>query len=618
MKYKISGIDTSIRENIEKIRDRLRLEIDAEGVPIKVTKGEKAVLDVKPHEVNITYTRVYEVFYALKQLVSIDKKSYTHNISCTFEKLGVMMDCSRNAVPSVEFLKDFILNLALMGYNELQLYTEDTYEVEGEPYFGYMRGKYSAAEIREIVAFAEGFDIEIVPCIQTLAHLNQLFRWNQYKEINDIDDILLIDDEKTYALIDKMFASISKTFKSKRIHIGMDEAHMVGRGKYLTKNGNVDKTKLMLKHLNKVVEIAKKYGYTPMMWSDMFFRIVNGGKYFVEDGSKVEITPETIAAVPNGLQLVYWDYYRNTKKEYDKMFKYHAKFTKNETVFAGGAWRWTGFVPKNEISCARTKEAFAAAKENGVKKVMLTMWGDDGSECGWNSVLPSLCCAADIAYGDDRYASSFAALTGISVKDFMAIDLPDTVVSGNVSKVALYNDYFLGLYDEVLKPEDGAKYKDIAAKLRKTEKIAGRYAYLFKTLACLSDVLAIKYTLGKQTREAYNRVKTSENVAEIKKKLKKLVSKSYKPLVSKLKKFYEALRVQWYKENKPFGFEVQDARLGGLILRTEHCIYELERYIKGEINSIPELEERQLAPDDCSVDRVDVNSYLKTFSAGKM
>ena len=60
-----------------------------------------------------------------------------------FDNFGVMIDCSRNAVPSVERLKLFFSVIAKMGYNVAMLYTEDTFEVENEPYFGYKRGRYS-------------------------------------------------------------------------------------------------------------------------------------------------------------------------------------------------------------------------------------------------------------------------------------------------------------------------------------------------------------------------------------------------------------------------------------------------------------------------------------------
>jgi hypothetical protein len=47
--------------------------------------------------------------------------------------------------------------MALMGLNMLQLYTEDTYEVEGEPLFGYLRGKYTMRELSLIDDYA--FDL---------------------------------------------------------------------------------------------------------------------------------------------------------------------------------------------------------------------------------------------------------------------------------------------------------------------------------------------------------------------------------------------------------------------------------------------------------------------------
>ena len=52
-----------------------------------------------------------------------------------FDSFGVMIDCSRNAVPSVAGLKRFFQMLSGMGYNCAMLYTEDTYEVKDEPYF---------------------------------------------------------------------------------------------------------------------------------------------------------------------------------------------------------------------------------------------------------------------------------------------------------------------------------------------------------------------------------------------------------------------------------------------------------------------------------------------------
>ena len=71
-----------------------------------------------------------------------------------FDTFGVMIDCSRNAVPSVAGLKRFFDVISKMGYNCAMLYTEDTYEVKGEPRFGYKRGRYSVEELKEIDRYA--------------------------------------------------------------------------------------------------------------------------------------------------------------------------------------------------------------------------------------------------------------------------------------------------------------------------------------------------------------------------------------------------------------------------------------------------------------------------------
>ena len=64
--------------------------------------------------------------------------------------------------------------------------------------------------------------------------------------------ILLVDDERTYALIEKMIAFWSEALGSRRIHIGMDETHDLGRGRFLDKFGYESGFELFNRHLGKV------------------------------------------------------------------------------------------------------------------------------------------------------------------------------------------------------------------------------------------------------------------------------------------------------------------------------------------------------------------------------
>ena len=61
--------------------------------------------------------------------------------SVPFKRFAAGVDCSRNSVMTVEALKRWIDALSAMGYNTMTIYTEDTYEIEGHPYFGYARGR---------------------------------------------------------------------------------------------------------------------------------------------------------------------------------------------------------------------------------------------------------------------------------------------------------------------------------------------------------------------------------------------------------------------------------------------------------------------------------------------
>ncbi|MEG0486256.1 MAG: beta-N-acetylhexosaminidase, partial [Oscillospiraceae bacterium] len=84
------------------------------------------------------------------------------------------------------------------------LYTEDTYKVDKYPFFGYMRGRYTHSELKLLDDYAYALGIELVPCIQTLGHLERFLHWQSSAEYRDTNDVLLAGDDKTYALIDAM------------------------------------------------------------------------------------------------------------------------------------------------------------------------------------------------------------------------------------------------------------------------------------------------------------------------------------------------------------------------------------------------------------------------------
>lgn len=523
--------------------------------------------------------------------------------------LGVMIDCSRDAVYTIDTLESFFKLISEMGYNYVQLYTEDTYEIDGKPYFGYMRGKYTKCELKEIDCKAKKYNLELIPCIQTLAHLGGVTRWDEYAgEFTDSDGILLSGEERTYELIEGMFKTCAECFTSRRINIGMDEANMIGLGKYLDKHGYVDRMDILLGHLNRVLEIAKKYGFSAIMWSDMFFRLVGNGAY---ETSTDGISSSIADMIPD-VDMIYWDYGGTDEAQYRNMIKAHRKLGR-KVVFAGGSWTWSGFVPDNKYAIKASETALRACIKESIDDVFITCWKDDGAECSLFGALPTLMCVAEFARGNfdyDSISEKFLKIVGVDYESFIAIEDMNLKngrenALSNPSKYMLYCDPFLGIFDLTVCKADAEKLLDIGKRLKAVK--FEMFNYVFETLSALCDVLAVKYTLGADTRAAYKN--------RDKKELSELTEK-YKELESLICVFYDKFRAQWEKECKLYGFEKHDIRIGGLIMRIKHCRGMLEEYIAGKRNEIPMLEEELLKfkPKVPNGQSVFFNDWLYTAS----
>lgn len=525
-----------------------------------------------------------------------------------YKNFGIMLDCSRIGVMNIESVKRFMDTTVKMGYDSLMLYTEDTFEVEDEPYLGYLRGRYTQKEIKELDAYGKSIGMELIPCIQTLAHFTHAVRWNRFKQITDVNDILLIDDEGTYEFLERLIKSVSEAFTSKKINIGMDEAHMVGLGKYLDEHGYTNRSSLVLKHLNRVNQILEKYDFEPIMWSDMFYRLAAKGEYYTD----VTISDEVKALVPKNISLAYWDYYHKDKAHYDRMLKSHKGFN-NDVWFAGGAWSWNGFAPFNDYSIMTMKPAMQSVVENNIENVLITMWGDNGKECSFFALLPSLYAISEYGKGnfdEQKIKDGFKKLIGISYDDFMLVDLPNRraidapcVINENPSKSMLYADCFMGLFDDLVEKVGKIDYGLFAEKLNAFAS-ENSYGYVFNYLAKLCAVLDIKYDLGVRTRSAY--------LQKDKTALTKIIA-DYEKVSQRLDEFYEAFKLYWDTDNKVFGFEVHQARLGGLMLRIKECKSRLNDFISGKISSIPELEE-EILPTGEVPNAFYLNVYNKNFS----
>ena len=548
-------------------------------------------IEYNGERVIISAEKKAQFFYALKLLADegLPKVGKPIFPKSSFGDLTYMLDCSRNAVPKMETLKELIRHLAVLGYNTLGLYMEDTFAVEEYPYFGYLRTPFTGEEIREADDYCKRFGIELVPYIQTLAHFGTLTRHYAMDRLFDTGDILLVDDGEVYRFLEALISACAKYFTSRNINIGMDEAYMLGRGRYLDLNGYRSRFDIMAEHLRKVVEICEKYGFTaPMMWSDMFFSQAMSAQY----GD--DLPAHVAESLPKNVELIYWDYCSTDERHYKAMIEKHRVF-KNKIGFAGGAWKWLGFTPDNRYSFASCAAAARACAANKIGRFIVTGWGDNGAECSVFATLPALLYCSRINYGkfalNASYKRSFSNLTGVRFNDFITVDLCNRVTENDdveeknsANKYLLFNDVLLGTLDTTVSEGLGKLYASHARALRRAEKRAGRWSYLFETQYRLACVLALKADMGIRLRKAYKAGDREELT---------LCLCGLREILKRLSSLYAAFSAQWERENRPNGFDVQDLRFGALIQRIQSAVRKLEKHLANG-DPIPELGENLL------------------------
>ena len=154
----------------------------------------------------------------------------------------------------------------------------------------------------------------------------------------------------------------------------------------------------------------------------------------------------------------------------------------------------------------------------------------------------------------------------------------------------MYQDSLLGIYDrhvdEDTYPPHFAKTAQLLAEAAKRSE---NCSYLFETLSALSSVLEVKCALGVELKKAYG--------ANDREKLAAL-AKQAQEAAARVGTFSRTMGKQWFRENRPFGWEVLDIRLGGVKARLESAAQRVTDYLQGRTARIEELEEPRLVLDE--------------------
>ena len=613
--WRTADVPEELHELLATLEEEYPVSGYGRGLKLKAkrVKGEGTISRVKrsPGTVLVEYNSIAAAARGIGSAlgkIECDEKT-------PFKTLGIMLDVSRNMVMRVDHLKMWFRRLALSGYNMVMLYTEDVYELPDEPFFGYMRGAYTLDEIRELDLYASRLGIELVGCIQTLGHLEQILKWNgAYDKVRDTGSVLRVDEAETYKLIEKMLRFWSEALTSRRIHIGMDETHDLGRGRFLDLHGYESGFDLFNRHLGKVNELCRKTGLSPLIWSDMYFRFSNPNQDYYDLEHKV---PESVRKkIPQNVQLVYWDYYHEDAAMYEKMIRRHRDIG-FEPVMGSGIWTWTRLWYDHAKTMKTAVPCIQACRKQKISELFFTMWGDNGAYCNYDSSLAGIVFCADLAFGvpaddpDKVTSRRFAAICQSSYEAHLIASGIDANDAMNPAMM-IWDDPLLGiLFDDCKRrnPEFDLKlsdrYDEMLRKLLpyQEECFAGDFEHIINAL----QLLLLKLELRGALEAAYDR---DDRIA-----LRQIAVSLIPAVIAAVWEFDASFRRQWLKCAKPFGLEVIQARNAAQAARLEETALRIREYLDGTVASIEELDCR-LSPGEKTVNTLNWFHRVATGSTG--
>lgn len=557
---------------VDAVRAVLRHRFAPGGRPLRFVRGQEGhrFSTELGDEVLITYGSVTAALRGLAAVLSGEEVAE----QARFGSVMVMLDLSRNAVMRPSVLADYFLRVALMGATTVLLYTEDTYEIPGEPLFGAARGRLSLADLSALDAAAASYGLELIPCIQTLGHLENVLKWSHFAPVRDTERVLLADSDRTLELVARMIDALSSAVRSRRIHVGLDEVQGLGSGAFA---GEGTPAEIYSRHVARVAGLCRARGLEPMMWSDIVM---------AWDGVEV----------PAGMTLVNWDYYATEPQWSRDRISAHRQLG-SEPVQAMAAFTWIRCWTQIPASQATIRAGIEAATSERLDEVMITLWGNDGAQCDLWSALPVIQTYADLSWGSSRHAAHFETICDATWAAWIrASDIDILDPQGESADIAagwyrqhnpgawlLWSDPVLDLVDVAAVGATAQQYARTGADLRDARRpgddrleLVALWAEALETKVALHLALRPTVATGDGSRAG---------------DLLDLVSET----AHRVTRLRDHHREQWCRDNRPWGWELLDRRYHGLLGRLDTLGWELRRWAADPAAGIELLTQPQIS-----------------------
>ena len=285
---------------------------------------------------------------------------------------AVSDDISRGPVPTVNYIKKQLRIFAAFKLNMHSFYMEHTFASSEHPLIGPAGGSLTPAEIRELVAYARPYHIELVPEQQTFGHLHKGLKFEKYNELAETPygDVLSPQQEGSYKLIADWYRELNELFPGNFFHIGEDETFELGEGQSREAARTRGVGSVYFEHLNRVRDLLKPYNRRLMFWGDIALN-----------------HPDLIGKIPKEMIVMNWDY--APKDDFTARIEPFKDAGLDQFV-CPGVGGWNQIFPNVDASSKNIVNFVRDGQQAGVLGMMNTTWDDDGEslfEMTWYGIV---------------------------------------------------------------------------------------------------------------------------------------------------------------------------------------------------------------------------------------
>ncbi len=289
-----------------------------------------------------------------------------------FPVRGVMLDVSRDKVPTMETLRALVDTLAGMKINHLQLYTEHTFAYAAHREVWAEASPITGEEVMLLDACCRERFVELVPNQNSFGHMERWLVLPRYRDMAECPDgfewpwggrsetPFSLDPSHPGCLpfLEGLYDELLPHFSSGLFNVGCDETFDLGQGRSRQLCAERGRGRVYLDFLRKIHGLVSRRGRTMLYWGDIIME-----------------HPELAPELPADAIALEWGY------EASHPFEEHgARFRASGVPWwvCPGTSSWNSLAGRTDNCLGNLRSAARAGLAHGATGFVNTDWGDNG------------------------------------------------------------------------------------------------------------------------------------------------------------------------------------------------------------------------------------------------